>query len=660
MFTGLLFLLVPLLILGGLVATVVAGLRVISGNYRSNLNRMPFDGAEAAKSAAIHVGLFLAMSACAGGLIDLLQALVEGNRIAGPNPDIARGLSLLIIGGPVFAGLLWVIEKRYSERSSLGDSRPHRGWSVYLVAALTFTLFATLISTVQVLRGVMTEHAEFQPNELMQLIGWLIMWLGHWFGLRPRFGVRGDAHLAIASIVGLWWTILGVGFVVFLLLDDTYQSLFRDSLASEHNLTFWMSFAAVGAVVWAWHWHLHLNAARSVEGDRRHSPGWFFTVVIAGILPGLVSILMTTTTMVAGVLVWFIGSTDEDAVDFFEPGSRLTTTLLFAIMMWAYHRWVLRRGGAPERNEALRFHDYSVLGIGLVGAVSAIAVIVSQLIRAIGDRQGLASDLDINNMLIGAITVLAASAAVWWWQWMQVEQYRETGASTEASSIWRKLYLTNAFGIGGLVLGISSIWVVFILLSKLLDSQVSQSTLQDLAGPVGWIVAVLGAIWYHLGVWRVDRAALKAAAALASEAETASPQVDYQSSMMRAATVADHGELFVLQRAATAEHAFRSGAQIIAAPQESFEIMSARLAGSVTVVAVDGSRIIGAICQPETGSAEQHILVAPDQAYYEIAPLLSRGLDGGLGNPVGRRGDGIPSTPEQQPEAEPAFGDDCR
>ena len=289
-----------------------------------------------------------------------------------------------------------------------------------------------------------------------------------------------------------------------------------------------------------------------------------------------------------------------------------------------------------------------VLATGLTGIVGAAAVLVGQLFEAIAAEPRIAGSFDIANTLIVAVTVLVTSAMVWWWQWSLVEQHRAANAIEESDSIWRKLYLLIAFGVGGVVLGVSTIWVLFVLLRDLLDTQAGHDTLRDLTNPVGWGVAVLGAVWYHIGVWRVDRAVLAmkvpkpAAPPLPSPATVAQGSVEptSASSVGRAATAvatarthttvragnaADHGEVFTLQLAAAADRAVRAGTLDIAPLHNSFADMAQGLTASTISVAVDGSRIVGALIQP-TGAPdhaiESQLVVAPDQDYDDVATLL--------------------------------------
>ena len=623
------------LIFSFVVLGVVAGVVMVVSKAGIGSNphgeaRPPLDGVEVVKSGTIHVGLFLALIACAVGLIDLMQSVVEGDRIAGSNPDVARGLSLLIVGGPVFGFLVLLVSRRYADRAEAGDTQPHLGWSVYLVAALTTTLIVFLVSVAQVTESLTSDSGSFRPEELMQLIGWLGLWLAHWFVLRPHFKVVNVVHLAIGSMIGLGWVVTGIGAVIYRILGDAYSSVFSESLISSHNVAFWIVFGLVGFVVWGWHWHSHLNTAGSVEGDWRHSPLWFVVVVVAGVLPGLIAILTSVTAMISGVLIWFIGSTDENAADFFEPVVGLTSVLLVGFVSWAYHRWELNRGGQPERNESLRFHDYVVLAVGLVGVVGAVAVIVSQFFKALAAGTDIAGDSDIVNALIVAVTVMVGSAAVWWWQWSAVNRHHGVSPVKESNSIWRKLYVIATFGIGGVVLAVSMTWVLFVLLRDLLDSTIGHNTVQDLADPVGWSIALVAATWYHFGVWQADRAVLVANRPQPDPPRPPTPataQVQAATAIVRDVVASDYGELFTLQRAAAAQQAVLAGTLTIAGLSESFDAMTERLEGSRAIVATVNSRIVGLASRATTESAEQQVLVAPDQPHDEIASLLRTKFD---------------------------------
>lgn len=641
--------LIPLAVLGLLVAAVVAGYRALAGRDHGDDGEGPIDTAEAAKSLAIHVGLFLALIACAVGLIDLFQTFVEGRRIAGSSSQLARALALLIVGVPTYALLLRVVDRRNGERNRLGDTKPPRGWSVYLVAALTLGLIGSITSVIEITDSITSDFDEYEPTELVQMVVWASVWLAHWFLLRPRYGVRGAVHLAVGSITGLGLMVAGLWAVIYRVLDRAYHSAFDNPLAGSFDTAFWIVMAVVGAVAWGWHWLAHLNSPGSIEGDRRQTPLWSFTIVVSGVLPGLIAMLISSTAAVSGLLIWLIGSTNDDAADFFEPAPALITVFLVALVTWAYHRWELDRSGAPSRDESLRFHDYVVLSVGLVGVVGSIAMIMSLLIDAASAGEQLAGSFNITNSLIIAVTVAAASAAVWWKQWSLVERQRAKHPMAESDSIWRKLYLIIAFGIGGIVLGVSVIWVLFVFLRDVLDSMLGDGTLQDLRGPLGWGIAVMGAAWYHVGVWRVDRAVLATQEAAQPDDQLVEPSGAPAQSVvaaptptsmggaptavlappvrvtLRTAEPGDAGELFTLQRAAFADQAATHGKSRVPALVETFDELRAWLTGSTTLLAIDGSRIVGAIStrpHPSSPPTLERLITAPDRGYEGIATAL--------------------------------------
>ncbi len=641
----------PLLILGGLVFAIVHGLRSVTGDGSE-----PIEPVEAAKSFALNVGLYVALIACAVGLIDLLQSLVEPNdRLAGTSSDMARGLSLLLVAGPAYALVLRAIGRRSADRTARGDRRAPRGWTVYLVVALATTLIAVLVSVGLVADDLTNAGRGVEAAEVVQLVVWLGLWVVHWFALRPWLGVRGDAHLAIGTVAGLSWLLSGAGAVVYRVLESGYDATVDTTLDSSVNLGFWLIVGATGGVVWLWHWVAALDAPApgpAIEGVRRGSPLWFFTAVVAGILPGLVAIVVTATIMVSGVLIWFVGTTDQSAADYFRPAPGLVAALFIGFVTWAYHRWVLeahRSDSAPGaerdgeetlasdvRNESIRFHDYVAVTIGLMAVVGGAAALVSLAIETIATSASLAGSDRTDNLLIVTLTVLVAGALLWWHYWGIIETARSANPLEESDSFWRKIYLIASFGIGGLVLGVALVWVLFAFLRDLLDGTLGRSTIEDLASPFGWAVAVVGAVWYHFGVWQSDRGVIEAnrpvpppPPTLPSPPHSAGPDRETSAVAtavglsLRPATRADAGELFTLQLADRAVQG--SG------PSESMETfaqMRERLDSSEASVITDGHRIIGFVCRSLDPAEPTPIqaVIAPDRNTPEIVGLLASAM----------------------------------
>lgn len=607
--------LIPLLVIGGVVFAIVTGLRSTTADASE-----PLEPAEVAKSFALHVGLYVALIICAVGTIDVLQSLVEeSDRLAGTNSDLARGLSFLIVGVPSGWLLLRTVARRVRGRIE-GGVPTSRGWSIYLVAALTTTLIASLVSIGQIADDVTTSTSPAETTEVVQLAVWFGLWLAHWFVLRPRLGVRGDAHLAIGSIVGLGWLLSGIGAVTYRILDAGYDSAFDTSLASTRNLSFWAIIAVTGGVVWAWHWLGALNTpdqaprlVADVEGPRRDSPLWSFTVVVAGILPGVVASLVTGAAMVSGLAIWFFGTTSDAAVDFFSPAPGLVAASLTGLLTWAYHQYELHLSQIRtnnERNESIRFGEYAVTAAGLVAVVGSVAAAVSLFVETVVADTPFAGSSRSDNAMILIVTVLLLGGMVWWQRWSHIEAERSAAPAEECDSLWRKLYLVLGFGVGGLVLGISLIWLLFAALQDLLDRTITTSTVEDLAGPLGWAIAVAGGVWYHLDVWNSDRSVL---AARMPPPPTAPSPPSERPLMERRATGADTGELYTLL---LADRGRRAGtAEADTTPLETIEAITARLATCDTTVTMDGTRIIGFVASPRDPESRAPVqaVIAPDR-----------------------------------------------
>jgi hypothetical protein len=79
---------------------------------------------------------------------------------------------------------------------------------------------------------------------------------------------------------------------------------------------------------------------------------------------------------------------------------------------------------------------------------------------------------------------------------------------TELVSAIRRIHLIVLFGIGGVVVLVSLITVVFLAIEDLLDSTFGGETIRSLRVGLSLVVTVAGVAWYHFAVFRSDRARL--------------------------------------------------------------------------------------------------------------------------------------------------------
>jgi len=599
-------LLTSLILLGGIGFAIWTG----AGMAINPAERAEMDFARVAKSAGLAVALGLALAGVTNGLIQLLQGIVGGTRIEGSNDDLAFGLSMLIVSAPVFFLIARYLDQQRISRHQEGKNPIGIGWSVHYVACSSVLLVGVLSSAGIVIDDMFRNgfsNRDVQADEVAQLIGWLAVYLTYWFGMRPRFGVRGYVHLLVGTILGLIWIVGSIWALANGLLGQAYDSVFREPVADSTSLTVLIPPAIIGIIVWLSHWRILNGNGNRIETNPNRSQSWFATVVGLAIVPAVIMLISIGTALVASVLVWFLGSTSESAADYFAYVPTLVVGALISFAVWAYHRSLVIAGGSPTRTESLRFHDYAVAAVGLGAVVVGIARLVNHAFEALARRQAIADTYGVGNNVIITLCLLAVGSGVWWTVWSRIERSRSADPVGEIESIWRKIYLGLA---GALVLFGSSILFLFVFLEDVIDGDLGLRTLSSMSGPIGAIVAVVGAVWYHYGVWRSDRSiqgartpppppptaapphsspphssgppASASPLVAASPPATASPLVisnppPEPGIQLSWDTAGREGELFTLQRASFVDEAMAYGTPQVPTLTETFDAFRSRI-----------------------------------------------------------------------------------
>jgi hypothetical protein len=179
--------------------------------------------------------------------------------------------------------------------------------------------------------------------------------------------------------------------------------------------------------------------------------------------------------------------------------------LVVGMAAWQYHRVVMRTGGSVDRSEPLRAYDYLMAASGLVATVvgatlALVALFESIAARITGDPSAVA------NRLILAAILGVIGLPLWWTFWSRIRGHLEADPTAEFGSLSRRLYLVLLFGVGGLTALISLIVVLFVGIDDLLDATFGGETLHSARVGLALIATVAGVAWYHLGVFRSDRA----------------------------------------------------------------------------------------------------------------------------------------------------------
>jgi hypothetical protein len=485
-------LLVPLIIIGVIVWIVHTQRQnaTTSGRAVPSLRR-----------ALQYAGLLASLTAASIGVGNLLMAALTGGRIAGDLTDqIALGLALLLVAGPVWL-LLW--------RSVLANlrrdptERASGGWGLYLVAAMTVSLIVALVNLVRL--GTMLLQVEaFTPGPLAAALVALPVWGAHlWLERHPALAPTSRLPalgVLAGSTVGLIALAIGVGNVLRYALDAFYGLLPDATMVGADTavLLVGLVVVVVAAPVWWWHWlHQGVGATRDTL--------WHAYVLLVAIFGGLVTAVVASGLVLGTALQWLIGepSAARATAHFMSVPAALAAGMV-GVLIWRYHRSVLDVATAGLRTEPERTYNYLAAGVGLVtgtaGATIAVAAAIQVLVPG-----ALAIEAGGRNTLATALTLLAVGLPVWWAFWRRLQRHVTAGVEGERTSPSRRVYLFLLFGATGLTAVVSLSVILFVTFRDLLESSLTVTVLHDLRIAIGLVLTAGGLSAYHWAVHREDR-----------------------------------------------------------------------------------------------------------------------------------------------------------
>ncbi len=437
--------------------------------------------------------LYTTVILAAQGVIELTRELIESDRSS--NTALAQAMSFLIIGLPVTALLGRYIDRRLV---AAPEERAALAWTVYLNAILATAVLGFVIEGHAVLHAALSPESErsFQITNLVAAVVWAGVWAGHWFGLRRRHGIVGDLHLAIGTIVGLVPMVVGLGGLAYIGADELYDAFTADpdTARTDPSLAYFVALAVVGAVVWAWYWLNHYRRAPRSEL-------WYVTVVPVGALAGFVATIVGVATAINVVGVWFVGDPDTTtAVRHFDTIPVMVGVVAAGLACWLYHRREL--GPDPGRSMAVRVYDYLLSFAALVASVVGTAML---LVALFADGPG-----SVANIVVGGATTVAVAGPVWVWFWARIGQTVRADPVGETDSPVRRVYLFTLFGVGGLLVLVSALAVLFTTIEDVLDASLSRQTLHDDRVGLAILLTVTGMAWYHYRIYRAERTEARA------------------------------------------------------------------------------------------------------------------------------------------------------
>ena len=508
---GIFFALLPPLILLALVGGVVYGIVALSRRRREL--SPPDPGIGTVRRLYFYGVSFVALMMAASGTTEILHfvldelagsPLVQSSRVR-----LAVGLSLGLVGLPLWALHWWLISRRVREIPAELRSVVRKVY-IYVVLAVGAGLWtATAVTTIQWLFGNRT----FSGYSAAAIVVWGAVWALHWRieaaegQPTPETRAVRRIYLYVVAAGTLAVAVLGIGQMVHLVFRQAYDTLTSAPLIVGSGL--WvgttkaaLSLALVATPVWAAHW-LYF-AWRDYESTLRRLYLYLFAA-----LGAVITVLVSLMVMLNGTLVWAFGAADGRAGDHFGflPGA--LASLVMGGLVLGYHGLVARQEAEASPSEAqgaVRSFPYLMAAVGLGTLVVGTATLLTSAIGILTEsgRVALAGGDVWRKAVALGVTLVLLGGPLWGYYWAQVQREASAVGAPARTLLVRRGFIFAALGAGMLALLGSVSFLLFVFLKELLDGDLSD-VLRDTRVSIGILATAAIFLPYYWRVYREDQ-----------------------------------------------------------------------------------------------------------------------------------------------------------
>jgi hypothetical protein len=507
---GLLFL-IPFLLVLAVIGAIVFGLVALVRRRRGFQEVDP--GIGSVRRMYFYVVSFVALIMAASGVVVtalfVLDSIFVGSTVSGNTGLLATGLSLIIVGLPLWF-FHWRIVTRYVAELPVEARSVLRKVYIYLVLGIS-AAFA-LTAAVAVLAFLLGD-GDYSGYPWATLVVWAAVWAFHWRmeseegQPTPETRSARRFYLYIVAFGLLSAAGFGAAQLIHGILREAYFGLTSEAVVLPSAGRLWtgdMQQALVLLLVVVPAWAVHWFRFAGPDGGSTVRQVYLYGFAVAG---GAVTILIAAGVIIFGVLEWAIGLPDAStAAQFrFLPGG--IASLIVAGAIFTYHRWVARSEDESWSTEAWAVRGavlYASAAVGVVLTALAIGAVVETVFEAI-EGSGAFSGADLwRDRLALTITFGILGVPMWAYYWTAIRRRVLSEGVEERLTTARKIFIFGVLGAGMLALLGSVSVLMFIFIRELLDGQIS-NVISDARGAIVVIVPAAIILIYHWFVYRDDR-----------------------------------------------------------------------------------------------------------------------------------------------------------
>ena len=378
--------LVQIAIVGGIIYVVYAFFRRGRNSDserdegRGSLKQVYFYGISFAALMALIAGISLTVQS-------LLNVLFDNQTLSTSSSNLAWGLSLFIVGLPIWAFHWRTILRNVADMPVERRSIIRK---LYMYLTLAVSLGFLMGTSFEIMKWAMLA-GEFPEFSLASILPWAMVWGYHW-QIETEEGqrsveTRGIRRLYLygAALVGGGMFAVGMGAIVHTLLKDGYSALFlvqvtlseqtglaRESLRSD------LAVAVAGGAVYWTHWY------RFAGSERDSFFRWVFVFLTS--VGGAATALASGGVIVYTTLSWLLGAATERAALHFEdmPGALVIASV--GVIVWALFRRRMLDEAIGEYTEPIRrIYDHLMAALGLAALAGASFVVFNTALVVFAD-----------------------------------------------------------------------------------------------------------------------------------------------------------------------------------------------------------------------------------------------------------------------------------
>lgn len=390
------------------------------------------------------------------GAVSLLRTILS-NRLVGGGSLLATGLSMVLVGIPIF-WLHW----RTAQRDALSDpeERSSRIRAVFLYAArigvlgpIVYAVLALLDRGLVLLFGLDVSRAWLggqQSNldnliaimvNLIALVYFLTVLRSDWQANSPENYLAETRRLYryLWVLFGLTLTVSGV----YNLLRYLLYTPGHNAEQTVPMLAGGIALLVVGTPIWYFTWSAVMNSL--VDPVERRSLLRLVVLYLIS-LAGVVGVLASAGRVLNSLIRWAMGE-QNTLVSFLQANSTMLGVAIPLAVLWWYYGKILNEEVAampdqPRRAGLRRLYDYLLSALGLGVAYAGLISLVDFLANLLFSNNQVVGFFGMS--LSGALSALLVGMPLWLVNWREMQSeaaLKDTKGDHARRSVMRKAYL---------------------------------------------------------------------------------------------------------------------------------------------------------------------------------------------------------------------------